>query len=224
MKHYLKSGAICIIVAASALPALTACKEASCKDLLHELVTAESYTAESLVADEDGSTRNILKIAPDAIYLQYVPDYQDIYLGDPSESYILYENGVSFSYSHMIGAPDWDISQIQMSEEEFKIGYETYKNGLGVFTDQGQSLIEVLAQIDENFTIYMEQTENGYQLISPFLRPQLSALEIDTIGMRAENDILYLTWQNDYYVCSVTITDINTTTVSLPNDARSSLS
>lgn len=222
MKHYLKNGAICIIVAASALPALTACKEASCKDLLHELVTAESYTAESLVADEDGSTRNILKIAPDAIYLQYVPDYQDIYLGDPSESYILYENGVSFSYSHMIGSTDWETSQ--MSEDEFELAYKTQKNGLSVFVDEELNFMDVLAQIDENFTTYMQQTENGYQLISPFLRPQLSAFELDTIGMRAENDILYLTWQNDYYVCSVTITDINTTTVSLPNDARSSLS
>ena len=82
----------------STIPALTACKNASCKELLHELITAESYTAESLVADEDGSTRSILKIAPNAIYMQYVPDYQDIYLGDPSEGYLIYEDSVAFSY------------------------------------------------------------------------------------------------------------------------------
>lgn len=222
MKHYLKNGSICLIVIVSTIPALTACKNASCKKLLHELITAESYTAESLVADEDGSTRSILKIAPNAIYMQYVPDYQDIYLGDPSEGYLIYEDSVAFSYTRLIGSTDWETSQ--MSEDEFELAYKTQKNGLSVFVDEELNFMDVLAQIDENFTTYMQQTENGYQLISPFLRPQLSAFELDTIGMHAENNILYLTWQNDYYACSVTITDINATTISVPNDARDSIS
>ena len=186
-----------------ALVTLTACKNASCEELIGELIAADSFTAEMTMGDVSA----LINVDGEKLYMKqsYYGEYDEWYLAPDRE-------GKKWMYGRMFSEDKW--TKAALTDAEYSESLEMITRSFGVIAEA--DIMTYFERVAPNFNKYMTQTEGGYELTD---QTMLGEMRLDTVTIRTEKNVLYLNataFSSEY---TLTISEIGSTKVELTEAA-----